>query len=412
MLICLPVFAAFRRSMIAHVVRSLSFLFLLAAFFTSCATRPPATSDAVPRGSLHLTSPANRLVYQRGLNGTALLRITGSGAAPGATLEARLSPVNSYATAERWQSLGTASADGSFDERLRAEAGWYRLNVRAKTRRGETIATVDRVGVGEVFIVVGHSVAHGGRTNLAGAMDDSVNTIAWPTNSDAARKDYERTAHPQFLPPLLGTHFTNDVVPGPFGHGTYFWAQFAERVARTQDVPVLLLNAAFGGTSLEHWAKSARGDRFEHRFVKSDLRMPYINLHHALRHYAAVTGVRAILADQGQNDWPEPDARKVFTNYLAFVEQARADLGFPKLAVVVNRATPPGNKTAIRHAQERMVRDVPHCYAGPDYDTLAKADRYDGVHLSESGMARAAQLWAEALTPTFFQRAVPCPPQR
>lgn len=399
--------------MTTHVARWFGFILLLVAFVTSCATQPPETPDAARRGHLHLRSPASRLVYQRGLDGTTLLRIAGSGSVPGATLEARLSPVDSSSTAaEPWQPLGTVRADGRFDERLRAKVGWYRLDVRAKTRLGETIATVDRVGVGEVFIVVGHSVAHGGRTNLAGATDDRVNTIAWPTNSDAARKNYERTADSRFLPPLVGTHFTNDVVPGPFGHGTYFWAQFAERVARAQDVPVLLLNAAFGGTSLEHWAKSARGEPFEHSFVKSGLRMPYINLHHALRHYATATGVRAILADQGQNDWPETDARKVFTNYLAFVEQARTDLGFPELAVVVNRATPPGNKTTIRHAQERMIRDVPHCFAGPDYDTLAKADRYDGVHLSESGMARAAQLWAEVLTPVFFQQAAPYQPHK
>ena len=396
-----------------RLLRSLIAVVLLTTLIAGCATQRTTTSDATTRDGLTLISPANRVVYQRGLDGTALLRIAGSDAKPGAALEARLSPVDSSANApERWQPLGTARADGRFDERLRAKAGWYRLEVRAKTRRGAPIATVDRVGVGEVFIVVGHSVAQGGRTNLAGAMDDRVNTIAWPTHSEAARQDYERTADPRFLPPLIGTHFTNDVVPGPFGHGPYFWAQFAGRVAQSQNVPVLLLNAAFGGTSLEHWAKSSRGERFEHSFVKSALRMPYINLHHALQHYAAVTGVRAILADQGQNDWPEPDARKVFTNYLSFVEQARADLGFPELAVVVNRATPPGNKTAIRRAQERMIREVPHCFAGPDYDTLAKAGRYDGIHLSESGMQRAAQLWAEALIPTFFQQAAPFQPLR
>ena len=312
----------------------------------------------------------------------------------------------------RWKSIGTVRPDGRFGERLRLQAGWYRLEVRVKTRRAEAKAEVDRVGVGEVFIVVGHSVAHGGRTNLAGATDDRVNTIGWPTNSAPARKDYERTASTQFLPSLAGTHFSDGVAPAPFGHSTYFWAQFAERVARAQNVPVLLLNAAFGGTSLEHWAKSARGESFEHSFVRSDLRMPYINLHHALRRYAAVTGVRAILADQGQNDWPEPDAQKVFTNYVVWVEKARMDLGFRELAVVVNRATPPGSKTVIRRAQERMIRDVPHCYAGPDYDTLSKAERYDGVHLSESGMEKAAQLWANALTGTFFRQSIPYQPPR
>ncbi|HTH45903.1 MAG TPA: sialate O-acetylesterase [Candidatus Limnocylindria bacterium] len=258
--------------------------------------------------------------------------------------------------------------------------------------------------------MVGHSVAQGGDLNLDGATDDRVSTIAWPADSGATLHDYERTADPKFLPLPVGAHFSDGVIPVPFGHGPYFWAQFAERMVQSQDVPVLLLNAAFGGTSLEHWAKSARGESFGHSFVKSELRMPYINLHHALRRYARVTGVRAILADQGQNDWPEKDGEKVFANYVAWVDQARTDLGFPELAVVVNRATPPDTRRTIREVQERVIREVPYCFPGPDYDTLAPADRYDGVHLSAPGLTNAARLWAQALPAGFFQKVKPYQP--
>lgn len=381
---------------------------LLAGMSSACSTKGPAP-DAAAGPDLVLTSPAHRLIYQRGFDGTGLIPIAGSSLSPGVALEARLETVNAAATAPTWQPLGTADATGRFRRTLRAPAGWYRLEVRVQGRPSAR-ATVERVGVGEVFIVVGHSVAHGGDTNLAGATDDRVNTIAWPADAIARRREYERTADPALLPPLAGTQFADEVVPAPFGHGTYFWADFAERIAQREDVPVLLLNAAFGGTSLEHWARSARGEAFDHSFVRATLRMPYINLHHALRRYAAHTGVRALLADQGQNDWPEPDAGKVFANYLAFVNQARSDLGCDELAVVVNRQTPPGGRTQIRAAQERMLRDVPYTFPGPDYDTLAPADRYDGIHLSYHGLSRAAQLWAEALSPDFFKQAHPCLP--
>ena len=231
-----------------------------------------------------------------------------------------------------------------------------------------------------------------------------LRTPTWPAGITNAPAD------PQLLPGLVGTHYTDGVCPAPFGNGTYFWAQFADRVATAQGVPVLLLNAAFGGTSLEHWAKSARGEPFEHSFVKSPLRMPYINLGHALSRYATVTGVRAVLADQGQNDWPENDAGQVFDNYVAWIRQARSDLPFPELAIVVNRASPPGHRPIIRRVQEQMIREVPHCYAGPDYDTLRRSDRYDAVHFSASGLPHAAQLWAEALTPKFFQQVLPYQP--
>jgi hypothetical protein len=384
-------------------------VFMALLLGAGCATRITSTTQS---DALLLTAPAHRLVYQRGTDGMGMLPVAGVCAWPHAVLEARVTEGESGREIQKWQRIAKVAADGRFAGQLKIKGGWYGLEVRATHRRQHATATVERVGVGEVFIVVGHSVAHGGRTNLTSATSDLVNTIKWPANSDAQRKEYERTADPQLLPGLVGAHFTDGVRPAPFGNGTYFWAEFADRISAAQGVPVLLLNAAFGGTSLEHWAKSARGEQFEHSFVKSPLRMPYINLHHALRRYATVTGVRALLADQGQNDWPENDAGKVFTNYVTWVEQARADLAFPALAVVVNRASPPGNRPIIRRVQERVVREVPHCYAGPDYDTLRKSDRYDAVHFSASGLPHAAQLWADALTPRFFQQVTPYQPVR
>jgi hypothetical protein len=258
-----------------------------------------------------------------------------------------------------------------------------------------------------VFVVVGHSVAHGGHINLPGAQDDRVNTIALPPGDMESKRQYKLTGQARFLPPAVGTHFASDVQPAPAGSGTYFWAAFAEHIAKSQNVPVLLLNAAFGGTSLEHWAKSARDESFEHPFVISSIRMPYIRLEHALKKYASVTGLRAILADQGQNDWPEKDENRIFANYQAWIDQARKDTGFPSLAVVVNRQSPPDGFGQIRRVQDRMIKEYPHCFAGPDYDTLSKEDTTDKVHLSESGAKKAAQRWANALNADFFNSTTP-----
>ena len=69
--------------------------------------------------------------------------------------------------------------NGGFSGRLPAPAGWYALALRTRSATGiVATATVERVGVGEVFIVVGHSVAQGGDINLPGSTDDRVNTIA------------------------------------------------------------------------------------------------------------------------------------------------------------------------------------------------------------------------------------------
>lgn len=310
-----------------------------------------------------------------------------------------------------WTSIGTVQSDFSYHGQLTVAAGWYSLEVRARGGTNAAIATVERVGVGEVFVVVGHSVAHGGSINLPGAQDDRVSTIALPAGDMESQRRYKMTGDPRFLPAAVGSHFESEVQPAPAGNGTYFWARFAELVANAQNVPVLLLNAAFGGTSLEHWAKSARGERFDHPFVNASIRMPYLRLEHAMTKYGAVTGLRAILADQGQNDWPEKDENRILANYKAWIDRARHDAGFAKLAVVINRQSPPGGWGQIRRVQDRMIAEHPDCFPGPDYDTLASGDTSDRVHLNESGAKKAAQLWADALDADFYRAAVPWMPK-
>ena len=368
------------------------------------------TGGATAKTTLSITAPANRLVFQRNLAGSAVIPVAGSCAWPGATMEARFVEV-ATGQAGTWTALGTVQPDFSYRGQLVASAGWYSLEVRARGGETSATATVERVGVGEVFVVVGHSVAHGGDINLPGAEDDRVSTIALPTGDMETQRQYKFTGDARFLPELVGRHFEANVQPAPSGRGTYFWAAFAEHVAHAQNVPVLLLNAAFGGTSLEHWAKSARSEPFFHPFVNASIRMPYIQLHHALTKYGAVTGLRAILADQGQNDWPEKDEDKIVANYKAWIAQARQDAGFPNLAIVVNRQSPPDGFGQIRRVQERIIKEYPYCFPGADYDTLAKEDTVDRIHLSASGARKAARLWAEALDGNFFKAATPWQPK-
>lgn len=381
---------------------------LKAPAITLVRLRP--TGGASAKTTLSVIAPANRLVFQRNQAGNAAIAVAGNCAWPGAAVEARIVDA-ATGKAGDWSALGTVQSDFSYRGKVMAAAGWYSLEVRARGDGNSATTAVERVGVGEVFVVVGHSVAHGGQINLPGAQDDRVSTIALPAGDMESQRRYKFAGDPRFLPEVVGRHFDSNVQPAPAGNGTYFWATFAEHVAKSQNVPVLLLNAAFGGTSLEHWAKSARGEPFEHPFVISSIRMPYIRLEHALTKYCAVTGLRAILADQGQNDWPEKDEEKIIANYKAWIDQARKDAGFPDLAVVVNRQSPPDGFGQIRRMQDRMIKEHPHCFPGADYDTLAKDDTTDKVHLSETGEIKAARLWADALDANFFKAAAPLQPK-
>jgi hypothetical protein len=285
---------------------------LVATGLAGCTHRPIDQGCILPAG-IQMTAPAPRLVSQRGLRRHRTASIAGicSIPIPNGIVTASLTPFGSTNFGP-WQSLGSARADGHFEGSIRAPAGWYRLDVRVDRGPVSAFGAVMPVGVGEVFIVVGHSVGQGGDFNLTNRTDDRVNTIAWATNSAGARAEYERTARAAVPASSAGHAFPVTSFPRLLATAPTSGRNSRRKLRRSRMYPCSMLNAAFGGTSLEHWAKSARGERFEHSFVKSELRMPYVNLHHALRRYATVTGVRAILADRGQRtNSPETDRDKV-----------------------------------------------------------------------------------------------------
>ncbi|HYE98644.1 MAG TPA: hypothetical protein VEJ18_07015 [Planctomycetota bacterium] len=365
------------------------------------ATAPPPPPPP-GTGTLTPSSPISRVVYQRNNANEALVRISGACAGV-ASVDARLL-ARQGGTSTPWVTID-ADTPGSFEGTLTGTGGWYDLELRGWSG-GAVVATsvVERVGIGEVFVVVGHSVAHGDPQSIPGASDDRVSTVHF-SDGTPEHEAYLDTADPRHLPTPGFTHYGTGARPAPFGYNAYIWSRFGEIVAGRRNVPVLIYNAAFGGTSLEHWAKSARGELFEHGFVKASIRMPYINLYNALNTYIRRTGIRAVLSDHGQNDWPSTDEDAVVNDYLFFIQQSRADLGHGALAYVVNRQTPLG-RDLIKRAQNR-VASAPFNVPGPDYDALAPEDRYDGIHLSLSGQSKAAQMWADALTDGFFASSQP-----
>ncbi len=353
-----------------------------------------------------INMPVSRIVYQRDNKDKAIIQIRGNIDANASSIEVRLiAREKGQGTNTKWKRIAKDIPAGDFSGLLTGRGGWYNLEVRAK--KGKRILftkVVERVGIGEVFVVAGHSVAQGGEINIEGATDDRVSTIALHEKSEVFQK-YLETGDPQYLPEPKFVQAASGVAHAPFGHDNYFWSKFGELLASKENIPVLIYNAGFGGTNLVHWAKAAKGIQFEHGFVKSKIRMPYINLLNTFRKYIPLTGMRAILADHGQNDAGEKNADIIFDNYKIFIKQAREDLQYPELALVVNRQTPK-DAPAVRIAQERMIKE-PYCFAGPDYDKLLPGDHVDGIHLNASGEEKAAVMWADSLTPEFFKTSVP-----
>src|SRR5262249_20638325 len=106
-----------------------------------------------------LDSPQDFQVAQRDAKGDGTLRVAGKlgeGARKADALEYRSGPEGKPG---EWRRLDAGVKDGRFEATVGVAAGgWYRLDVRAAAA-GKAVAqaTVERVGVGEVFVIAGQS---------------------------------------------------------------------------------------------------------------------------------------------------------------------------------------------------------------------------------------------------------------
>lgn len=336
-----------------------------------------------------ITAPLPYQIVQRGNDNEALVLIAGRTDAQNRRLFYEFTPV--------WngqrETGQLAVADGVFSAYVPVQGGLYSLQLTTDT--GESAGVV-RVGVGEVFAVVGHSVAQGDdRFTLEGGNADRVFTS--PIDLAGDNINYRDSGKLSDWPPAFSPYLSG-VKAGPFGSNTHLWAKMGEAIAEKAGVPVLIYNAAFGGTTLDYWAKSATGGSFNHSFIKSEKSFPYVNLRNALSRAKTTTGLRAVLCDLGQNDYEVHDEAKLIRAYQQIIATSRTEVGFEGLAWVINRQTPFRSEAHIRRVQEAVIAGGTNIWSGPDYDKIDySTDSPDTVHLNEKGLAKAAEAWAVAI---------------
>ena len=137
------------------------------------------------KGQISLSFPVSRAVIQRDNANRASLNIAGHIKNTVDRIEARLVPRAEQSrldtiVATPWQ-IVQLNPVNFFSGAISVKGGWYNLQMRAIKNNVTVIDTliVQRVGIGEVFVYVGHSNAQGGAYGQTGpnATDDRVNCI-------------------------------------------------------------------------------------------------------------------------------------------------------------------------------------------------------------------------------------------
>jgi hypothetical protein len=396
-----------------------------------------------------LNFPVARAVVQRNNANEANLNIAGRINIVADKVEARLVPRAEQVRldtiiATSWQVVQN-TPKGFFSGTILAKGGWYNLEVRAiknNTLVGN-ITAVERVGIGEVFVFVGHSNAQGGAYDLTGysATDDRISCIAVgqepqcyginpfqpATSSDSLWCKYLQSGDAQFLPVLKFSQVTIASGIAPFSSRPWFWGIMGDSLSKKLNVPIMLYGAAFGGSNSDHWYKAALGIPFDHGFIKSSIGMPYINLKNILQLYVPLTGIRSVLCLHGVNE--RGDSQSVVQNWMeGYIAQSRIDSKINNLAWMIaldsylldhNQFPPPFPMNFGPRNAQMAVSAKLFNFLGPDLDQITDngggfgvSDRPDGLHFGNSGLVQAANRWATAINSNnFLKNSVPKSPQ-
>ncbi|MBD2700233.1 DUF11 domain-containing protein [Spirosoma sp. BT702] len=341
-----------------------------------------------------ITSPVPRMVFQRNLANQGTILVAGTIPTGANGVEARVVPLASgQGEVTAWTPLQILPNSSAFRGNITAKAGFYRLDVRAKSGSSVTAGTsVNRIGVGEVFIVAGQSNNYGGFQRVQSSVEDRVSSI-----------DIQLDSISDQLLPLRFSNISYGTAIGP-SQPPHLWGMLGDKLVQRLNVPVMFLGASLGATSSSQWQQSAAGN-----IGTTPQTSVYRQLGTVLLHYVSRTGARAVLWHQGESD-NFSDQPTYYNNIQYVIQKSRQQVHGNQLPWVVSRASYILGQTnpAVIAAQNQLIANVPSVYAGPSTDDiLGPTYRPDDIHMKGPGLIEFTNRWDQSLSASFFQNAVP-----
>ncbi len=367
--------------------------------------------------AITVSFPTSRAVFQRSNANMVTFRVLGTYDQRVDQIQARMvsrqgGTTTAFVTIQQNPQGGVYAGDLA-----NITGGWYDLEVKGFLAGAEvTSVKVERIGVGEVFVVAGQSNAQGlndkGQKGLP-ATDDRVNCV-FAAMINASPNDFSPPSFQQ-----LG----NVSNIAPMGVTPWCWGRLGDLLVQRLGVPVLFMNAAFGGTNIKNWRESAEIGTTNNAYGgfvldPTNPGAPYKNLRNTFSSYINSLGVRAVLWHQGETDNYSGTPTAKYVEDLQFlIGRTRQDYG-KNMSWVVSRVSYAVDvlipaKKAIIDAQNLVISTTMNVFEGPATDGIqiprSRPPYNDETHFDENGLAQVANAWDLALNGTFLAASSPQP---
>lgn len=332
-----------------------------------CYFGPNFKYDAVVP-DISVTQPLRRSVFQRNDHDVAMVPVKGTYLNSLSRIEARAVVIDGFSgTNTDWQVIEDNVSGGTFSGAFEVPSGgWYSIEVRSFDGESAGPGTsVDKVGVGEVFITSGQS--------------NSANHGSPPLTPDS-----------DLISAWTGSNWRHAYDPQPIATGTGGspWSRLGDLFVEQFGVPIGFVSVGWGGTRVDQWLPGGS---------------LYPRLEAAISTVGATNGMRAILWHQGESDSISNTTAATYASRLnLIIAKSRTDAGWNVPWGVALASFHPNSSTVqearVRAGQELVIASDPLVFQGADTDDFHNLGYLsDSVHFNNTGLLEHAKGWKEAI---------------
>lgn len=333
-------------------------------------------ADMRAAGEISIDFPKDRGIYQRNYDNVSDMFVSTVYDGEG-TVKARI--MNGTDLISDWTELDK-TGDTVYSGVIEAvpAGGWYQLEAAVFDASGAQVsaASLEHIGVGEVFITGGQSNS----CNFGGAKTASVyDTVS---AYDAARDEWQHCEDSQ---PDNSGYATGNGGGSP-------WPTLGDELAYELGVPIGFCTTGFGNTRMDQLCTER-----------------YAAIKEAITGLSKY-GYRAFLIHQGEADTDVTPMDEYRASLQKLIEMTRNDAGYDLTWMIaqVSYAWSGYNNTekmeAIKETQRSVCNDY-DIFEGPTTDDLQGDYRYtDNLHLSEKGLVEHGKRWADAIMTKLFTK--------